>query len=388
MPKRKQTTTINSASMRRIKMFLGWLGLGWPKSKLGSRLLAGFIAVIFLTIGSMYGIAQWYIAKHKSEPLVIGATFVPGYARFFDLDPQETLEAMIKDIGFTRLRLVSYWNKGEPKPGKYDFSDLDWQFKMAEENNVDISLAIGLRQPRWPECHMPDWAAGLPKEDWSKRLKTYMQKVIERYKDSPSLVSYQLENEYFLKVFGDCPDHSEERLIDEFNFVKQLDPDKPLIVSRSDNAVPSWPVGEPRADIIGASIYKRVWDKTVTNRYFEYPFPAWFYAFLAGGAELTTGRNTFIHELQTEAWLPDNTGFSFGFAKNDYHMNDIGSIPEQNKSLNSKRLADRIDYGVGTGMRTIDVWGVEWWYWRKVKANDPSLWNTAKEKIRQYQYGY
>lgn len=384
MPGRKQKRTIKNNLPARIDMFMGWLGLGWPKSKLAGRLLIGFIALIFLTIGSMYGIAQWYIAKHKSEPLVVGATFVPNYARFFDLDPQETLEAMIKDIGFKRLRLVSYWDDVELRPGKYDFSDLDWQFKMAEQNNVEVSLAIGLRQPRWPECHMPEWAKGLPKEDWSARLKTYMQKVIERYKDSPALVSYQLENEYFLKVFGECPDHSKERLVDEFNFVSELDPNKPLIVSRSDNAIPSWPVGEPRADIIGASIYKRVWDKTATNRYFEYPFPAWFYAFLAGGAEITTGRNTFIHELQTEAWLPDNEGFSFGFRKNYFHMNDISSIPEQNKSLDANKLADRFDYGVATGMRTIDVWGVEWWYWRKVKAGDSSLWDTAKEKISEY----
>src|SRR5690606_13725188 len=88
------------------------------------------------------------------------------------------------------------------------------------------------------------------------------------------------------------------------NFVKSLDSTRPVIISRSNNAVPSWPVGEPRPDMNAASIYKRVWDGTVTKRYFEYPLPPWFYAFLAGGAELTTGRNTFIHELQTEAWLP------------------------------------------------------------------------------------
>jgi len=34
-------------------------------------------------------------------------------------------------------------------------------------------------------------------------------------------------------------------------------------------------------------------------------------------------------------------------------------------------------------MRKIDLWGAEWWYWRKVKFNDPSLWNTAKESIKE-----
>ncbi|HET7673534.1 MAG TPA: beta-galactosidase [Candidatus Saccharimonadales bacterium] len=378
MPKNKHKSFKNFFA--RLNVFLDWLGLAIPRSRWGRGLLITFASLLVVSVAGMYGIARWYIAKHSHEPLVIGATFVPDYARGFGVDPQETLDAVIKDLGIKRLRLVSYWNDGEPSPGKYDFSDLDWQFKMAEENNVQVTLALGLRQPRWPECHMPDWAASQPKDVWAKELKVYMGKVIDRYKDSPSLVSYQLENEYFLNVFGRCTDFSRDRLVDEFNFVKSKDSSKPLIVTRSNNAVPSWPIGQPRADINGASIYKRVWDKTVTNRYFEYPIPAWFYAFLAGGEELSTGHNTFIHELQAEAWLPDSTGYGKTIPK----MNDVESIPEQNKSLNADNLGPRFDYGVGTGMRTMDLWGVEWWYWRKVKANDPSLWNIGKAKIAQY----
>lgn len=359
---------------------LDWFGLAPPKSVALRRVLYAITGLLILCVISMYGVARWYINKHAREPLVIGATFSPDYARSFGLDPKQTLDAIIHDLDIKRLRLVSYWDDGEPSPGKYNFSDLDWQMEKAKENGVQVSLAIGLRQPRWPECHMPKWAASQPKDVWSQELKTYMGKVIDRYKDNPSLVSYQLENEYFLNVFGKCPDFSRSRLVDEFNFVKSKDPNKPIIITRSNNAVPSWPIGQPRADINGASIYKRVWDKTVTNRYFEYPLPAWFYAFLAGGEEITTGRNTFIHELQAEAWLPDNKGFS----KSDYRMNDPGSIPEQNKSLSPSDLGERFDYGVATGMRTIDVWGVEWWYWRKEKAHDPSLWNIAQQKITQY----
>lgn len=359
---------------------LDWLGLAPPKSVALRRVLYAITGLLLLCVVSMYGVARWYINKHAREPLVIGATFSPDYARSFGLDPKQTLDAIVHDLNIKRLRLVSYWDDGEPSPGKYNFSDLDWQMEKAKENGVQVSLAIGLRQPRWPECHMPKWAASQSKDVWSQELKTYMGKVIDRYKDNPSLVSYQLENEYFLNVFGKCPDFSRSRLVDEFNFVKSKDPNKPVIITRSNNAVPSWPIGQPRADINGASIYKRVWDKTVTNRYFEYPLPAWFYAFLAGGEEITTGRNTFIHELQAEAWLPDNKGFS----KSDYRMNDPGSIPEQNKSLSPSDLGERFDYGVATGMRTIDVWGVEWWYWRKEKAQDPSLWDIAKQKITQY----
>lgn len=326
-------------------------------------------SILLLLLGSMYGIARWYTARHADEPLAIGATFIPSYAEYYGLDAKDTMQAIIDDLGIHRFRLVSYWNRIEPQNGQYDWSELDWQFDKVEQAGGQVSLAIGLRQPRWPECHWPDWAKKEPQSVWQPELYEFMTQVVERYKDRPSLVSYQLENEYFLEVFGDCPDHSRERLEEEFALVKQLDPDTPVTVTRSNNAVPSWPVGQPRADEIGASIYKRVWDRTLTKRYFEYPLPPWFYAFLAGAAELTTGRNTFIHEMQAEAWPPTP-------------MLET-PIAEQDKSLPPEKLADRIQFGVDTGMRTIDLWGVEWWYWRKMKMGDASLWENGKEKIRE-----
>lgn len=375
MPKHKQKNTSKNLLLSYIQKVIGWLGLGWPKSKLLSRFLIFLIVIIFVSVGTMYGVAQWYIAKHKDQPVSIGTTFIPNYARSFGLDPKETFDAMITDLGIKRIRLVSYWTTHEPTPGKYDFSELDWQFEKAVEEDIKVSLAIGLRQPRWPECHMPKWAEELPKSVWSERLKDYMEQVINRYKDNPALESYQLENEFFLSVFGICPDFTRERLIDEYEFVKSLDPNHPVIISRSNNAM-GLPVGEPQPDMFAVSIYKRVWDKSLTKRYIEYPFPAWFYGSLAGGGEILTGKDLFVHELQAEAWLPDKP--------DEFSMSDPASIPEQNKSLDAERLADRFDYGIATGMKTIDAWGAEWWYWRKVKANDPSLWNTAKQKIQEY----
>lgn len=331
-----------------------------------------FVAIVTFGLLSTYGIAQWYIQKHADEPLVIGATFIPNYARYLGVDPKETLTAIFDDLGIKRIRLVSYWDIGEPERGQYDFSELDWQFELAESRGVTVSLAVGLRQPRWPECHMPTWAKTLPMDEWAPLLKQYMQVTVERYKDSPVLESYQLENEFLLKVFGECPDHSPERLIDEFYFLRALDSSRPIIVNRSNNAVPSWPINEPRADLVGASIYKRVWDSVITRRYLEYPIPPWFYAFLAAGTEITTGRNTFIHELQTEAWIPEGFG---GIAN--------APISEQNKSFQPEDIGKRLDYAVKTGMRTIDLWGVEWWYSRMKVQGDPSLWEAGQSAIAE-----
>ncbi len=340
----------------------------WRKN-IFTKALSILLALCIVFISGMYGVAQWYILKHRNEPLKIGATFIPQYAEYFGLDAKDTMDALITDLGIRHFRLVSYWDQIEKTEGQFDFSGLDWQFKKAEESKSTVSLALGIRQPRWPECHPPKWVEGEPVSVWAPQLKTFMGKVIERYKSSPALVSYQLENEFFLSVFGECTDFSRSRLVDEYNFVKSQDASHPVIISRSNNWI-GLPLGDPRPDEFAISVYKRVWDKTLTKRYFEYPLPAWFYASLAGGAEIFTGKNMIIHELQTEAWVPD----SYNGIKN-------APLSEGYKSLSPERLKKRIDYGVATGMKEITLWGVEWWYYAKVKLNDPGLWNAAKEQL-------
>src|ERR1035437_5099964 len=221
-------------------------------------LLALFIA---LSLGTMYGIARWYIWQQSSRPLVLGSSFIPDYASSFGLDPKATLDAMLNDLNIHHIRLVSYWSDIESTKRKYDFSELDWEFQKANVAHAKISLSIGLRQPRWPECHMPSWAMNEPENVWQPQLETFMQAIINRYKGDPALESYQLENEYMLTAFGQCTNFSRDRLISEFNLVKKLDSSHPVIIARSNNALgtPIWP---PAPDEYGVSVYKRVWDQT------------------------------------------------------------------------------------------------------------------------------
>lgn len=326
-----------------------------------------------LFISFMYGMANWYYWKHRNTPVTLGATFIPDYAESYGLDPEQTMDAIINDLGVKRLRLVSYWNNGESEQGKYDFSFLDWQMEKARANGVEVSLAIGLRQPRWPECHWPAWAQNMPKSQWQPELMKYIAATVERYRDHPALHSWQLENEFFLKAFGICPDHTRERLVDEYKLVKDLDMNTPVVVSMSNNAIGT-PIYEPTPDKWAISIYKRVWDKNITKRYYEYPIPAWYYAFRAGWTEATRGRDVFAHELQAESWLPD--GYDMRTASTD----------ELYKSLSPEHLEHRFRYGVSTGMKEIDLWGVEWWYYMKEKRNAPELWNIAREQYAKYAH--
>ena len=127
------------------------------RSRFGKTMvISGMIFSLLVTMS--YGVAQWYIARHQDEPLKIGTTFIPNYARYYGVDPQETLQAAIDDLGIKRFRQVSYWKNHEPEPDQYDFTELDWQFDMIEQAGGEVSLTLGLRQPTWPECHGPEWA--------------------------------------------------------------------------------------------------------------------------------------------------------------------------------------------------------------------------------------
>lgn len=339
----------------------------WPSS-IWKRVLVVLLAAVYLFTATSYGVSQWYIARHHKQPLNLGTTFISDYAQSFGLEPKDTLNAILGDLRIKQIRLVSYWDQIEPAPGKYDFSNLDWQFAMANQYGAKVSLAIGLRQPRWPECHQPAWSLVEPKSKWQPQLYNFMRAVVDRYKNDPALDGYELENEFFMKVFGTCTDFDRGRLVAEYKMVKQWDPGRRITISRSDNWV-GIPIGQPTPDQFGISVYKRVWDKTLTHRYFEYPLPAWFYASLAGWEQMLSGKDMIIHELQAEPWPPT-----------DIHQ---ASLNEQYKSMDAKRLKDRIAYGKATGMRTIDLWGAEWWYWVKVKQNDPSVWNVVKDAVLQ-----
>lgn len=336
----------------------------WRSSWL-HKLIIITLAFVLMSVAAMYGIARWYIHTSANQPLTLGVSFIPDYARSLGVDPQEAMDELL-DIGVKDYRLVSYWNGIEYNQGSYDFSQLDWQFQKAEARDAKITLTLGLRQPRWPECHMPDWAKDQPRDQWQPQLEKFIQATVERYKDSPSLENYQLENEYFLKGFGICTDFSRERLVSEYNLVKKLDPGREVIVGRSNNAL-GFPVGQPQPDKFSISIYKRVWDGGFSKRYLEYPQPAWFYGYIAGVQKIFNKRDMIVGELQAEAWAP-----------NGQSLNEI-SLEEQNKSLNAQRFDDRIRYGEATGMREIYLWGAEYWYYRLKVLDDPSLWNVAEK---------
>ncbi len=304
-----------------------------------------------------------YDHKYQAAP-IYGVSFSPDYATYLGLDWHETYQALLNDLKVRKFRLMSYWSEGEPTPGHYDFIDLDYQMDEAAKAGAKVTLAIGLRQPHYPECHQPAWANALSKTDRETALKAYMAAVVERYKTSPALASWQLENEALNRSFGVCDDFDRARLTRERDLVAGLDPSHPIIINVSNQFGTPWlgPIG----DIVGFSVYRISYNPTFG--YIGRPIPAFWHSLRAGIVDFFWHKPVIIHELQAEPWG----------AKGNAEL----SINEQNKSMDATKLTDTLHYTEATHIPQAYLWGAEWWYARKVQDNDPSVWEAARPAFK------
>ena len=109
------------------------------------------------------------------KPKAYGITFSVFYAEEFGLNWQETFVSILDDLGIRHLRIPAYWNDIEKHDGVFDFTNLDWQITEAGKRNVDVVLALGKKLPRWPECHIPEWALSLPTQQPNQKFVRYIK---------------------------------------------------------------------------------------------------------------------------------------------------------------------------------------------------------------------
>ena len=185
--------------------------------------------------------------------------------------------------------------------------------------------------------------------------------IIKRYSARKSVISWQLENEALNRGFGLNGNFDRQRLNLEMDQLRSLSV-KPVIMSTSN----TWgiPIRKPRPDIFGFTLYRIQYSK---NGYKRSKLPIIWYKARAFLIKLITRKNCFIHELQMEPWGPKGT--------------QNLSRSEQEKSMSHKQLKFNLEFARKTNLFPIDLWGGEWWYWRKVKFNDQEAWKLVKELL-------
>jgi len=299
----------------------------------------------------------------QAETISWGVNFSQKQPGSLDLDWRETYIAILDDLKVHRLKIAVHWDTIEPEQDRFQFDDVDWQIQEAESRDVQILLVIGMKTPRWPECHIPDWARDIGKEDQQEQILEMLETVVSRYKDSPRIWAWQVENEPFLD-FGACPWMIDEEFLGrEVSLVKSVDETRPVVISGS-GEWSFWTKPARVADIVGTTLYRKAWFPEY-NRYIEYPYPPVYYSRKANLVRFIYGKKVIGVELQVEPWVPIS-------------LKDA-SLEEQSKTMDLAKFQENIEYAKRTGFDEFYLWGAEWAYWMKEFHDEPSIWEETKK---------
>ncbi len=315
-----------------------------------------FFAFAFY-IFSWYGIPERGFTRY-------GVTFSTVMARQLGLDPRETYDAIVDDLGVRLIRLPVYWSDIEPEEGTYAFSDYDYFFKKAEEKRVQLIPVIGRKLPRWPECFIPSWAGNIEGDRLDEAVRRQMQIVVERYRNSPAVIRWQIENEPFHVYGAECAKTKLSPAIvdEEITLVRSLDAHPIMLTDSGEQGI--WSSSLRRAEYLGISTYYQVWNGVL--RVVRFPFGPGFYR---AKARLFTlfypDKKIVVSELQAEPWGPG----LLPYVQLDFQLRLMDEVRFR-EIIRRARLA---------GFEENILWGAEWWWWLKTKQNNNGMWNEAKK---------
>lgn len=298
----------------------------------------------------------------QADKIAWGVNFSQKHSQSLGLDWKENYLALLDDLKVKNIKLAAHWDLIEPQENQFNFQDLDWQLEKAEEKGAKIILAIGMKTPRWPECHIPEWAKNKSKQEQQKEILKMLENIVLRYKDSPTIKYWQVENEPFFP-FGDCPWVDKDFLKKEIDLVKFLDKKDRVLISDSGEGS-FWIQAAIFGDMVGTTMYRKAWFRQL-GFYIHYPFPPIFYARKAQIINKLFDKEVICVELQAEPWGPKLLYDS--------------PMEEQEKTMNLEQFKANIEFAKKTGLKEFYFWGSEWWYWMKEKQKRPEIWDEARK---------
>jgi hypothetical protein len=333
------------------------------------RIAVGALAALLLIIGIAY---LAFGRGGEAEEIKWGACFDPYYAEYLGLDWQETYLSLLDDIGVDNFRLVAFWDAVEPVDDQFDFGWLDFQIQEAEKRGARLILAVGKRLPRWPECHVPAWAADLSDEEELTEVLEFLTTVVNRYKESSALEYWQVENEPYVWFFGECGRANIDHVKREMGLVEELDPSHPILLTES-GELSTWVNVSRLGDHIGISIYEIIYARlglaSLFPGYRRYPLPQEYYRIKANFLRWSgLIEEIFVSELQAEPWGPEP-------------LIDM-PLSEQYRSFNPDLFRHNLDFARSTGFSRFYLWGAEWWFYARETHGVSDFIEIAKELWR------
>jgi len=275
---------------------------------------------------------------------LVGFSYSPLTSVWANRDPVQDLAALLAATDADLVRLPIYWESVAPTPDSLDFSSIDDLLAVVEEHDqvasrpTRVVLTVGARNFLYPELHEPAWAGPrqqpyLSDVQSAAAYRAYFDGSITRYRSSPLLYAWQVENEPFDYVGNESTGDDQitlGQLSWEVEEVHQLDPGRTVVTTSFDGwnstidfvqayappllalvgAYPSGHPGEALAvgDALGLDLYV---DGASTPLRFTSPdlrsvWKQQALDFWAGQAA-AQGKQLWIAEMQAQPWRNSST---------------------------------------------------------------------------------
>ncbi|OQB07793.1 MAG: Beta-galactosidase [Parcubacteria group bacterium ADurb.Bin216] len=323
--------------------------------------------IIFIITAILILCIYLFVGESSPKKTSWGINYSTKQAVFLGLEPKEVYISLLEDLRFKDIKISVHWDLLQPVgTDEYDFTELDWQIEKAKEYDAKVVLAIGMKTPRWPECHMPQWARNMDKRSQQESIIKMLTAIVDRYKDDKAVSAWQVENEPFLR-FGACPWIDGNFLKQEVALVKALDPSREVIVTDS-GEMSLWLRVGSIGDVVGVTTYRKVWQQNF-GIYIDYFLPPIYYQRRAEIINWLYGKKVIGTELQAEPWCKNSI------------INT--SQEEQAKTLDLEQFKKNIEFAKRMGFGKFYLWGGEWWYWQKEVNNRPEIWEEVKKIVEE-----
>jgi hypothetical protein len=140
------------------------------------------------------------------SPPLAGFSFSPLTSIWAHRDQVQDLTLLLDATNPDLVRLHIYWETVQPEPGRLDFAGVDSLIAAIARHNAvartqtRVVLTVGARNFLYPELHEPAWAGPrrqpyLNDAQIGTAYRTYFVASVNRYRASPMLYAWQVENE-------------------------------------------------------------------------------------------------------------------------------------------------------------------------------------------------
>src|SRR5438270_6057793 len=181
-------------------------------------------------------------------PPLAGFSFSPLISEYADRDPIQDLKQLLAATEPDLVRLPIYWESVGTNRGQLDFSSVDALLDVIGEHNgrsghqTRVVLTVGARNFLYPELHEPAWAGLRQQPDLGlaqagSAYRTYFDTSIRRYRASPLLYAWQVENEpldYVGNALTGADQITTSQLAWEIDEVHRLDRDHRAMITTYD----------------------------------------------------------------------------------------------------------------------------------------------------------